>query len=442
MLFGAVAGHEMPLLTNLLGSETRICRALGVASLDEMAGRIAALANPTQPEGWFEKLKTAPHVAALSELPPRRVKTAACQQVVRLGGDVDLGALPIVQSAPDEAGRTITAAALFAADPDTHGQSAGRYDLQLQAPDRLVGCWADHDEPARLLAEYRRRGEKMPLAAVLGGDPAVLLAACSAVSEHVDRCALAGLLREKPLDVVSCRSVDLEVPADAEIVIEGYVDPAEPAAEAGPLCASSGYYRSRRPAPVMHVTAITHRANPVYPAVIPGRPPHESYQIERALSRVFLPLVKLAIPELIDYELPMFGAGRHWASVSIRKTYAGQARRVVHAAWGLRQLVLAKWLVVVDEDVDVHDHRQVLAAIANHVHPDRDVFTQQGPPDPTDLTTPQGALGQKLAIDATAKLPGEHQGVPPRLAAMSRQIAHLVSERWEQYGLGPEPDTA
>jgi len=440
LLFGRINDRKIPLLTNLLGTEARVCLALDVASLEEMADRIHGLANPVQPEGWFEKIKTSPHMAALANLPPRRVKSGACQQVVRLQSDVDLGVLPVLQSAPDEPGPTITAAALFAADPHTHQQVAGRYDLQVLGADRLVTRWAPHDEPARLLAEYRRRNEKMPLAAVLGGDPAVLLAAAAPVPSEVDPCALAGLLREKPLDLVPCRSVDLQVPAEAEIVIEGHVDPSQPEAESGSVCMPSGHYSVPRSAPVMHVTAITHRANPVYPAMVPGRPPHEGSVIDHALSRIFLPLVKMAIPELVDYDLPTFGVGRHWATLSIQKTYAGQSRRVAHAAWGLRQLMFAKWLVVVDEDIDAHDIQQVLTAMATNVDPGRDVFTQQGPPDPLDVAASPNALGHRMAIDATAKLPGEHPTAWPQPAVMSEHIRELVSQRWTEYGLGPEPD--
>lgn len=440
LLFGSVKGCDIPLLANLLGTEARICRAVGAGSVEDVAERIAGLADPVQPEGWFERLKTAPHVAALSRLPPRRVKVGACQQIVRLGGDVDLGELPAVQSAPQEAGRAITAGVVFTADANAHRPVAGRYDLPVLGSDRLAACWAAHDEPARLLAEYGRRNEKMPVAVVLGGDPAILLAAAALVPAVVDRCALAGLLREKPLDVVPCRSVDLEVPAEAEIVVEGYVDPSEPWVEAGPLCMPTGHYSLARPAPVIHVTAMTHRANPIFPAMVPGRPPHEACVIDRALSRIFLPLLKMAIPDLVDYDLPMFATVRHWATLSICKTYAGQARRVAHAAWGLQPLMFAKLLVVVDEHVDVRDHHQVLSAIANNVNPGRDVITQQGPPDPLDVATPPGVLSQKMALDATAKLPGEHAGPWPESAAMADEIERLVSDRWEAYGLGPRLD--
>jgi 4-hydroxy-3-polyprenylbenzoate decarboxylase len=438
LLFGVAAGHEIPLLTNLLGTESRVCRALGVGSLGHLQERIAAMADPAAPEGWFEKLKTAPYASALANLPPRRVKAGACQQIVRLGRDVDLGELPAVQSAPDEGGRGITAAAVLSVGGDSGRPVAGRFDLQVLGPDRLAACWAAHDEHARLLRQYGRRDQKMPVAVVLGGDPAVLLAAASPTATGVDAWALAGLFREKPIDVVRCRTVELEVPAEAEFVIEGHVDPSEPPTEAGPLCTPSGHYGPARKAPAIHVTAMTHRANPVFPAMIPGRPPHEACVVRRALAGVFLPLVKLAIPELVDFDLPMFAAARHWATLSIEKTYAGQARRVAQMAWGLPQLMYAKLLVVVDEEVDVRDPGQVLSAITANVRPGRDVFCVQGPPDPLDIATPAGELGQMMAIDATAKLPGEHAGRWPQRAVMSREIEQLVSDRWSEYGLGRE----
>ena len=436
LLFGAAEGHDFPLLTNLLGTEGRICRALGVKSLVETRERIAGLLDPAEPEGWFEKLKTAPTPASLAKLPPRPVKTGPCQQVVKLGGDVDLGELPAIQSRPGETGRAITAGVTVFADVDSPRRSVGRYDLGLLAPDRLAACWGPQDEPARLLAGYRRRSERMPVAVVLGGDPLGMLAAMAPVPPDIEAFALAGLLRQRPLDVVACRTVKLSVPAEAEIVIEGHVDPAEPPIEAGPPVTPIGCYSFPRPLPVIHVTAITHRANPIYPAMVPGA--REACVVSRALGQIFLPLVRLAIRELVDYDFPAFGAGRHWGFVSIRKTYAGQARRVAHAAWGLPQWMFAKLLVVVDEDVDVHDYDQVWSAVAVNVDPGRDVIFQQGPPDPLDPATPPGQLGHKMAMDATAKLPQERSGDLPHPAVMSEETRRLVSERWSQYGLGVE----
>ena len=274
----------------------------------------------------------------------------------------------------------------------------------------------------------------MPLAVVLGGDPAGVLAAAARWSPEVDTFALAGLLRDKPLDVVACRSVDLTVPAEAEIVLEGYVHAAEPPVEVGPLVTPLGCYSRRHAAAVMHISAMTQRANPIYWAMLPGPPPNETTLIDRAWRKICRPLVRLHIPELVDYDLPGFGAARHWAVLSIRKTYAGQARRVAGMAWGLQQLMFAKFLVVVDAAVDVHDHCQVLAAMAAHVNPGRDIFTAQGPPDPLDAATPAGTLGQRLAVDATTKLPDEHAGPAPEPAVISETIRQLVSQRWPEYG--------
>jgi 4-hydroxy-3-polyprenylbenzoate decarboxylase len=410
LLFTAVKGHDLPVLTNLLGTESRICRALGVGSLDEVAGRVARLLDTNAPEGWIERLRGGSH-SALASCAPRRVKSAACQQIVRLGSDINLGELPMLTVAANAenmgTGRAITAAAVFSAEPDSHRPVTGRFDLQPIDRTRLAVCWAAHDEHARLAAEYRSREEKMPLAVVIGGDPAFLLAVAAPLPPGGNVCAVAGLLREKPLDVAACRSVDLEVPADAEIVIEGFVDPAQPPVSARPLCTPLGHYSHARPAPVMQVTAVTHRANPIYTVMAPGRPPHEACTVDRAMQRAFLPLVRLTMPELVDYDLPESGAARHWAAVSIRKTYPGQGRRAAHAAWLVRPTMFAKVLVVVDEGVDVHDQSAVLAAVAANMNPGRDVLMDAGPPDPLDPSTPAGALGQRMAMDATQKIVSE-----------------------------------
>jgi len=442
LIFGSVRGHDLPLLTNLLGTEERVCRALGVHSLTELSQKVDELVRPQNSDAWYERLKTAPTRAGLSKLPPHSVKTGPCQQVVRLAGDVDLGSLPALQSRPDEPGPTITAGQVFTVDPDCRHPVVGRYDLAVLDRDRLAVCWGPHEPAARLPVEYGRRNEQVPLAVVLGGDPAGLLAAMAPLPAEADVRALAGLLRGKPLEMVACRSVDLEVPADAEIVIEGFVDPAESPANVGPLCGPTGYYTHQRPAPVIRVTAITHRTNPIYPAIVPGEPPHEACVIHRALQQVFLPLVKQAIEELVDCDLPAFGTGRHWALVSIRKNYAGQARQVALRIWGLPWLMFSKLMVIVDEDVDVHDHDQVWSAVAANFDPGRDVVFHQGPPDPWDPAAVGGTLGNRMAIDATTKLTGESTGKRCEKAAMSEEIRRLVGGRWSEYGLGPEPGAA
>ncbi len=407
LLFGAVKGHDVPVLCNLLGGEGRICRALGVASLDEVADRIARLCDTTASEGWFERLKDGAQPAALGSFTPRKVKSAACQQIVRLGSDVDLGELPLLRTAVEEVAGVITAAPVFSAEPDSHQPVAGRFDLQRLDRTRLAVCWAAYDEHARLLAEYRQRGQEMPLAVVIGCDPAFLLAAAAPLPAGGDVCAVTGLLREKSLDVVACRSVDLDVPAEAEIVLEGFVDPSQPPVMAGPLCGPTGHLTEPRPVPVMQVVTVTQRANPIYAVMAPGRPPHEASTVARAMQRVFLPLARLVMPELVDYDLPEFAAARLWAAVSIRKTYAGQGRRAAHVAWGLPALRCAKMLVIVDEDVDVHDHEQVLAALTISLRPGRDLLIEDSPADPCDPATSAGAMGEKMALDATRKLAPE-----------------------------------
>ena len=310
LLFGNVAGHGFPLLTNLLATDDRICRALGIRSPEDLETRIAELVQPTEPEGWFEKLKAAPTRTALRKLAPKLVKSALCQQIVRLGGDVDLGELPALRSRPLEPSPRITAGQVFTVNVPSGQPLLGCYDLGLLDRTRLAVGWLPHDEPARALAVYRQRGLKMPLAVVLGGDPAGLLAAMAPVPPELDGSSLAGLLRDKPREMVRCRTIDLEVPADADLVIEGQINPAAQEADFGLAAVPGGEYQRPRPAPVMEVTAISHRANPVFPALVPGDPPDEACVIRRFLHRVFTPLVRLAIPDLVAYDLPSFGAAR------------------------------------------------------------------------------------------------------------------------------------
>lgn len=437
LLFGVLRGHPLPVLTGLLGTEERICRALGGRSPQDVALEIAELVKPTQPEGWLDRIKAAPSRAALRASAARTVRTGACQQVVRLGEDVDLGELPALLCRPQESARTITAGQVFTADAESRLAAVGRYDLCLLGRDLLGVCWSPHDDPPALMPGYRERNARMPLAVVLGGDPAALMAAMAPLPPGADVLTLAGLLRGKPCELVKCRTVDLEVPTDAEIVIEGFLDPAEPPRDVGLLATPGGGYRHCPPVPAMHVTAVTHRANPILPAIVYGDPPDEACVLRAALARMLLPIVRLAIPELVDYDLPAFGAARHWAMVSISKTYAGQARRVAQALWGLRQTMFAKLLVIVDEEVDVRDHAAVWKAVCLRADPAGDVFFADGPPDPMDPAAARDALARRMAIDATSKLPGEYRGPRPPRGGMSQQVRRLVTDRWTEYRLGP-----
>ncbi len=433
LLFSVVRGCSIPVVANLLGSEDRIRRVLGLASLEDLTGRIAELVRPASPEGWLERIGAAPARGPLKRLLPHIVKSAVCQQVVRLGSDVDLLGLPALQSRPLEAGRTITAGQVVSASAGSAKLALGRHDLCVLDRDRLAIAWLPHDEHARLVAEYRRRGEPMPVAIMLGGHPAALLAAMAPLPPDSDRFAFAGLLRNKPLELVGCRTLELSVGADAEIILEGTVDPDE-AHATGLLAAPGGFYQASRPASVMRVTAMTHRANPIFPAMVPGYPGDEACVIASVLHRCLLPLVQCQLPELVNYHFPPAAASRYCGVVSIQKAYAGQARKVACALWGMSSLMLVKLWVVVDDGVDVADPGEVWASISAHVDPGRDVFCQQGPPDPLDPAGEAVLLGSRMVIDATAKLPGESSREAPARAEMTDEIRRLVSSRWSEYG--------
>ncbi len=455
LLMGHLEGYDLPVVVNLLCTEARICRALGVGGLDEIVERIESLVDPAEPEGWFERLKTAPTRSLLGKLPPRPVKTGAVQQVVRLGGDVDLGRLPFLQSWPLEPGRAITAGMFCTREADGGRELVAAYPLEILDRDRMAVRWDAHDQAARILEQCRRRGRSMSVAVVLGGDPACLLAARAPLSAAADVWAFAGLLREKPLEVVACRSVDLQVPADAEIVIEGTINPDEEPVESGPWCMADGHYRPVCSARVVHVTAITQRANAICPAIVhcPMYSPvesdavaNEAVTIARAMAKVQLPLLRLTAGEIVDFDLPVAGGGRHIAVVSIRKSYAGQARRVAHAIWGLPALMFSKLLIVVDEDVDIRNWNEVWASVSANVEPGRDVFFSKGPPNPNDpavfgdcsagMTGSNATISNTMGIDATSKLPKE-SARQSELVEMGEDVRQAVIRRWGEFGLGP-----
>ncbi len=441
LLWRAVGPGRMPVVTNLLGTERRLCAALGVESLSVVAERIAGLVDPKRPESWFDRLTGAPPAAILGRLAPREIRSGPSQQVVRLGSDVDLAELPALTTGPDEGGPSFTAGALVTVHPESGASIAGVFPLQLVDPRSLAAAIPPASPLGSVFWEYRARDQKMPVAVVFGGDPSVAFAAFGEGPGGAEPWALAGLLREKPLDVVRARRVPLDVPAEAEAVIEGWIDPAEPLAAAGPFVTPMGFYGPVCEAPVLRVEAITHRPNPVLPAMVPGRPPHELSTMRRGLVHIFLPMLQQAVPELVDCDLPQFAAARHWAVVSVHKTAPGQVRRVVHALWGMRWFDAAKVLVVVDQWVDVHQPEAVLGAIAGCAMPGRDVILGPAQADPFDASQGPGEPAQRMAIDATARLPGEAGPSGPRAVSLSQAAARLIAERWADYGLGPLGDS-
>ncbi|MGO9113010.1 MAG: UbiD family decarboxylase [Thermoguttaceae bacterium] len=437
LLFRCVKGHEIPLLTNLLGTESRICRALGVETIEEAIDRVDRLLNASGGEGWLERLRFGSQSAAVASLAANRVKSGACQQIVRLDSDVHLEELPCLQAGMEVKTPAIPSATILSAEPDSHAQVFLQGDVQIGGRDRLIAAWSDIAAASPFLQEYASRQARMPVAVVIGGDPAVHLAAAAPVPSAVDPLGLAGWLREKPLDAVAGRSVDLMVPAESDIIIEGYIDATDTEARTAARFSRGDRIIKDRQGHTIHVTAMTHRANRIFPAAISGMDCNEVGLRDRVMARVFLPLLKLRIPELVDFDLPLSGGARHVAFLAIHKTYAGQARHVATVAWGLRPLGFAKLLVVVDAEVDVRDADGVWAAIAHESHLVRDVWLHAAPSDPLDPTSTWNELGQRMAIDATRKLGAEGRESRPRNASLDRDIETRVTDRWAQYGLGP-----
>jgi 4-hydroxy-3-polyprenylbenzoate decarboxylase len=435
VFFENVKGRSMPVVTNLLGNQRRVCQALGAASFDVAADRINALIRPEVPQGWVQTLKLIPQVVELTRLPPQTVKTGDSQQVVKMGRDVDLRDLPIPHCWPDDAGPTITAGQVFTQNLETGVRNVGVYPLEVRGRNLLAIHWNAHQGGHRNYLSYRKQRRQMPVAVVLGGDPSLTFAATSPFSANTDECLLAGFLRGKGIELVRGRSIELDVPADAEIVLECLIDTSAETETVGPIGQATGFYSLPCERPLMQVTALTHRSNPMFPAIIPGPPPTEDYWLGKATERVFLPFMKLHVPELVDLNWPRCGVHRNFLFASIRKEYPGQARKVMHALWGLNELMVAKMIVIVDETVDVQNEEQVWFTVGANAHPGRDVVFCEGPTHASDHAAPVLAMGHKLGIDATQKRPEEGHPRPwPEPLRFPLEIDELINRRWSEYG--------
>ena len=361
------------------------------------------------------------------------------QEVVRTK-DLSLDGFPILKCWPEDGGKYITLPTVITKDPVTGRRNVGMYRLQVHFPggdgkEPLLGMhWQIHKGGAEHERTALDEGiEKIPVAVSLGGDPAIIWSGSAPLPQDIDEFMLAGWLRGKPVDLVPCVTQPLEVPANAEIVIEGYVKPGEKMVE-GPFGDHTGFYTPPEPYPVMHVTAITHRKNPIYPTTIVGIPPMEDYWMGKATERLFLPLMKMFLPEIVDVNMPAEGVFHNLVIVSIRKRFPGHARKVINGLWGLGLMMLTKAIVVVDHDVDVQDLSQVAFTVLGNVDWARDVVIEEGPVDALDHASYTQNFGGKIGVDATRKLPGEgyRRGWPKRIE-MDPRIKKLVSERWEEY---------
>jgi 4-hydroxy-3-polyprenylbenzoate decarboxylase len=438
LLFENVEGFDVPVVINLFGSEARMAVALGVETLEDLNQRLAKLVDFRLPHGLGPMLERGTDFLGVLKsigLGPTLVSGAPCQEVV-VTQSPDVNVFPILKCWPEDGGRFITLMQVITRDPATHTRNVGLYRLQVLSADTLAMHWqrhkggAEHERRARELA-----GVRIPCAVVLGGSPASMWCASAPLPPNIDEYLLAGWLRGKPVEFVKCVSQPLEVPAQAEIVIEGYVDPNEHAPE-GPFGDHTGYYTPIEPFPVFHVTAITHRQNPIYPTTIVGVPPVEDVYMGRATERLFLPLLRLFLPEVLDYHMPPEGVFHNLVIVKIQKRYPGQARKVMFGLWGLGLLMLAKAIVVVDAWVDVHNLSQVAWQALGNVDWGKDVVHVDGPVDHLDHASYRHSFGGKIGIDATAKGPDEgYTRGWPGVIRMSDEIKRRVDEKWKALGL-------
>jgi 4-hydroxy-3-polyprenylbenzoate decarboxylase len=404
LLFENVPGATMPVVTNLLGSPRRIALAMGVENVDDVAARIEQLVRLRPPAGILGAVRdlggTIEMLSTLRALAPRRVRSGPCQEVEE--ARVDLDRLPILKCWPGDGGRTITFPVVITKNPETGESHTGIYRLQQYGPDTLGMHFQVHRVGANNYRKWAERGERMPIAAVIGADPATVFSGLAPVPEGVSNFAFAGFVRSEPVDLVPARSIDLEVPAEAEIVLEGYVDPTERKVE-GPFGDHTGYYSAPEEFPVFHVTRITHRERPVYLTTVTGTPPTEDSVLGSAVGRIFRPVIRLVLPEVVDLHLPEEGLFINVAVVSIKKAYPHHPRKVMHALWGLGQMMFVRYLIVVDDDVDVHDLSEVLYRVGLQADPGRDFELVEGPVDQLSISNPVPNLGHKVGIDATRK---------------------------------------
>jgi 4-hydroxy-3-polyprenylbenzoate decarboxylase len=365
---------------------------------------------------------------------PKSVRSGACQEVVLTGDDVNLDLLPIQTCWPQDAAPFITLPAVITADPRTGGRNVGMYRMQKIDRRSTYMHWQIHKD-GRM--DYLATDGRLEVAVALGLDPVTAYTASAPLPKHMDELMLAGFLRGEAVELVKGKTVDLEVPANAEIVLEGYVESGDEGVE-GPFGDHTGYYTAPEPFPVFHITAMTMRRNAIYPSIVVGKPPAEDAWLGKATERIFLPAIRMSVPEIVDYDLPVAGAFHNCAIISIRKTFPGQAQKIMHAVWGLGMLSLTKCVVVVDEWVDVHDYEEVFFRVTANVDVKRDVMLSEGPLDHLDHAPGIQFVGGKLGIDATHKLPEEGARAWPDEIGMSPEIEELVTRRWGDYGL-PAP---
>jgi len=441
LLFENPVGSDVPILANLFGTPERVAAGMGadsVEALREIGKLLAALKEPDPPKGMKDAWQKLPLFRKVLDMAPKVLKTAPCQQHVIEGDDVDLGKLPIQTCWPDDAGPLITWALVVTRGPEKERQNLGIYRQQVLSRNKVIMRWLAHRGGALDYRDWQQAhpGEPFPVAVALGADPATILAAVTPVPDTLSEYAFAGLLRGAKTELVKCRTLDLQVPASAEFVLEGHIHPGEEALE-GPFGDHTGYYNEQDRFPVFTIDCITHRDQPIYHSTYTGRPPDEPAILGVALNEVFVPILQKQFPEITDFYLPPEGCSYRIACVSMKKQYPGHAKRVMFGVWSfLRQFMYTKFVIVTDDDVNVRDWKDVIWAMTTRMDPARDVtLVENTPIDYLDFASPVSGLGSKMGLDATSKWKGETDREWGRPISMDEGTRARVDAMWDKLGI-------
>ncbi|MBI4393926.1 MAG: menaquinone biosynthesis decarboxylase [Euryarchaeota archaeon] len=438
LLFENPKGYDMPVFINGFGTETRMNMALETRDPKEIGERLVGLMKPKIPRGLGDIPEALDTVKELFSFPPKKVSNGPVKDIIATGAEVDITRLPVLKCWPGDGGRFITLPLVITQDPETGTRNVGTYRMQVFDKNTTAMHWQTHKGGAKHFFRAEKLGQRLDVAVAIGSDPATMLAGIMPLPEEFDEFMYAGFVRGERVPLVKCETNDLMVPANAEIVLEGYVDPGERRVE-GPFGDHTGYYSLDDEFPVFHVTALTRREKPVYATTIVGKPPQEDGPIGKAVEQMFLPMMQLQFPEIVDINLPVESIFHNLAIVSIKKRYPHHAKKVMMGLWGLGQMMFTKIFIVVDDDVDVHNMREVLWAFTTRYDPARDtVILSDMPADTLDHVGPRKDVGGKAGIDATKKW--KEEGFDrrwPDVIEMDDATRKLVDSRWREYGLGP-----
>ncbi|MDF2530946.1 MAG: menaquinone biosynthesis decarboxylase [Clostridia bacterium] len=432
LLFENVENSSYPLLINAFGTNERLHLSLEADNVDSIAEGIKDFIDMSNDQGTLYTMKNTPKTTGLDTILPVIVDKAPCQEVVE---EPDLSKLPIIKCWPEDGGKSITLPLVITKDPETGVQNMGIYRLQVYDNKTTGMHWHLHKDGREAYEKYRKLGGKMPVSVAIGTDPATTYAATAPLPKEIDEMVFSGFLRKQRLEIVKSKTNDIYVPANAEFILEGYVDVNEELREEGPFGNHTGYYSHKDLYPVFHLTCITHKTNAVYPTTIVGKPPMENCYLGKATERIFLPLLKLQLPEIVDINSPMEGVFNNCVIVSIRKSHPGHAKEVIHAMWDMDRMRYTKMIIVVDENIRPQDLSTVAWKVFNNIDAKRDVVIVEGPLDALDHASNIPRYGHKMGIDATKKwVTEEHARVWTNDIEMTDDIKELVNRRWEEYG--------